>query len=531
VAVLLFQDLWIVPLMILIPLMGGAGEGDYFKVASIVVGKVCVLIAFIFLGAKYVVPVLLRQIAKTKSRELFLIAITVLSIGAAYFTHKLGLSLALGAFIAGLVISESDYGHQAVADVIPLRDLFVALFFVSVGMLLDFRFVGSHLHIVIAIAAVVMLVKFFTTASLSSLLGFPSRVAAVVAIILAQVGEFSFILAEQARAYNLMTESHYQYFLATTLISMLVAPSLIRFAPRLAPALSAFDFVPFAKKRLKKYMPLPDDLEENSDVKRANSKMNHVVLIGYGLNGRSLTKVLGGQKIPYSIIEMNHDNILRSKAHGEHIIFGDAAREEILRAAGVLKARMVVIAISDPHWISHIVTSIRSLRSDIHILVRNHYYRGVDELERMGVSDIVVGELEGGVEMLTRVLRYYGVKDDSIEGIIKKEHADKNRDLRKYLTKPIESEGFMGWLSSSDILPVLLPEDSPAIGKSLVDLKIKEATGALVVTVYRKAFGYKVPETDFKFEEGDLVYLVGDLSACRKAEKIFLSHRADSLVG
>jgi len=524
IAVLLFQDLWVILLLVLLPLIAGKGTGElsFLKMSSLAVIKACGLIAFVYLGAKYFVPFVLRIVAKTQVRELFLIAVALLSLGTALFTAQLGLSLALGAFAAGIMISESEFGHQAVADVIPLRDVFVALFFVSVGMLLDFRFLTDNFMTICLIALGVLSIKFLTTASSASFLGFHSRIAALVGIYLAQIGEFSFILAESARQIGLMNDVHYQYFLAVTLVLMFIAPSLIRFAPLLAPGLSSLDFIPRLIKPIRKYFPeVPYEPDGTERIEGSKNLINHVLIIGYGINGQSLSGVLSNLKIPCSIIEMNHNNVIQAKQDGYEAIFGDASREEVLVAGGVLKARMVVVAISDPVWGHQVVRGIRRLRSDIHILVRSHYYHGIEQLEAAGASDLVVGELEAGMELFSRVLRYYGVPDASIERSVKRAQAEKYRSLKKYITKPIETEGFMGWLSSTDVWPVIIPESSPVIGLNLGKLRIREKTGAIVVTVYGKDFGYQVPDPQFTFHGGDIVYLVGTTESVQKAENIF----------
>ncbi len=428
VAVLLFQDLWIIPLMALLPLLN---SGQSFELADpenlkVILLKALALILSVFLGAKFVVPTTLRLVARTQIRELFLIVVVLLSTGFAFLTAQLGLSLALGAFIAGVVISESEYGHQAVADIIPFRDLFMAVFFVSIGMLLDFRFFFNHLGLILFVVTAVFILKFGVTATIASILGYPSRLAALVGMILAQIGEFSFVLSNEARRHNLITLDHSQILLSATLVLMALTPLFVRGAPKIAPVLGRFDF--FGKLQRKRRQ------EKDSTTRPIVPELkNHVVVIGYGHNGQTLAAILKKIGVPFTVIEMNHNLYHLGRRRSMPIEFGDASHFELLERAKIENSRMVVIAINDSHSIKRIATKIRQNFPNLKILARCHYIQEAESLEKIGISDLVIGEYEMSIEILARVLQEFDYPLTTIENEIKDLQSEKYRSMRQNL--------------------------------------------------------------------------------------------------
>jgi len=348
--VLIFQDLCVVPMMLVLPFLAGdagggaAGLGWALAKAGLVVAGVLVL-------ARTVVPRVLSEIVKTRSRELFLIAVILVGTLTALGTAAAGASLALGAFLAGLVISESDYGHQAMAELLPFRDVFISLFFVTVGMLVHVGFLREHPALALVGVAAIMGGKSVLAALGPALLGYSGRVALLAGLAVSQIGEFSFVLARQGRGTGLFPEGLYQTFLAVAVLTMLVTPFALQSGPMLLDGLERL--IP-----LDRLLPgfRPQTLAAGGE-----PLTDHVIVAGYGLNGRNLAVALRSIRAPYLIVELNAQTVRQARARGEPAFYGDATREEILRGLGAERARMLVVAISDPAATRRMVRVARAL--------------------------------------------------------------------------------------------------------------------------------------------------------------------------
>jgi len=426
IAILLFQDLWIIPLMVLLPIIGAESDTTVFSTADFedFILKASLFIAFVWFGAKILIPKTLKLVAKTRNREAFLMVVIILSAGMAFVSAQLGLSLALGAFIAGVMISESEYGHQAVADIVPFRDIFMALFFVSAGMLLDYRIFTEHLGLIIAVTLGVFILKFTVTSTLASALGFASRLSALVAIILSQIGEFSFLLASEARRYDLITYEHSQIFLAATVLLMALTPVFVSFGPQFAATLGRYDIL--GKKIAKSIGSSASQLVEAT----ALPLSQHVVIIGYGHNGETLANILTKTAIPFIIVEMNYDLYQKGVKAKMPIRFGDASQVEVLEHTNMESARLVVLAINDSRAIRQIAEQIKRDYPEIYILARCHYIQEAEAIEDLKLSDLIIGEYEMSFELFARVLRQFGYPISSIEEHIHDLQNESYRSLR-----------------------------------------------------------------------------------------------------
>jgi CPA2 family monovalent cation:H+ antiporter-2 len=292
IGILIFQDLCVVPFMLLIPLLsGGAGLTDI----TLAIGKAIAIIAFVLFSARWIVPAILNQIVHTRSRELFVITILIICFGIAFFTSEFGLSLALGAFLAGLVISESEYSHEAIATILPFRDSFNGLFFISVGMLLDTSFLIDNLQMILMLFVGIIVLKFFSSFIAMYLLQRPLRTSLQSSINLSQVGEFSFVLAVAGLSSGLITDDIYQKFLSAAVLTMIASPFLTQVSPFVSSRLSSHKLL----KRLEKIKELSG--HEELHVKRKD----HIIIVGFGLNGRNLARVLRETEIPYVVLELN----------------------------------------------------------------------------------------------------------------------------------------------------------------------------------------------------------------------------------
>ncbi|MGH7260880.1 MAG: cation:proton antiporter, partial [Nitrospiraceae bacterium] len=308
VGILIFQDLAVVPMMLLLPLLANPSDNVRPEVL-LALGKSLALVGALVAAAWYVVPHLLEQIVRSRSRELFLLTIIVLCLGIAWLTSLSGLSLALGAFIAGLVISESEYSHQAMAEVLPFRDSFNSLFFVSIGMLMDVHALLAHPLLVVALIGAVFAGKFLTGAIPVLASGYPPRAAILAGIAMAQVGEFSFVLAQQGEQIGLLTGESYQIFLVVSVLTMAVTPFLMQWAPHIARRAEAV-------QRLRHWYPEKTTAHVLQTESRHLKVKDHVIVMGYGLNGRNLVRVLEETEIPYVALDLDGDTVRREAQNG-----------------------------------------------------------------------------------------------------------------------------------------------------------------------------------------------------------------------
>jgi len=385
--ILIFQDIIVVPMMLLIPLLGGATEslgGSLF----ILMAKGLGIIVLVIIGAKWIVPQILYQIARTRIRELFLLVVIVICLAVAWLTSSAGLSLALGAFLAGLIISESEYSHQALGNILPFRDVFTSFFFVSIGMLLDIAFLLQHPGVIVLIALGIFVVKTLSAGLATVLLGFPLRTAILVGLALSQVGEFSFILSKAGVEYGLLAGGAYQLFLAVTVLTMALTPFIIDLAPRTADLVLR---LPMHGRLKSGFYPV----QEIEDV----GKRDHLIIVGFGVNGRNLARVARTGSIPYVIIEMNPETVREEKKGGELIYYGDATQEVVLERADIKDARVVVVAINDPTATRRITDIARRMNPKVYIIVRTRYLQELKPLYDLGANEVIPEEFETSVEI------------------------------------------------------------------------------------------------------------------------------------
>jgi CPA2 family monovalent cation:H+ antiporter-2 len=391
VGILLFQDLCIVPMMLIVPILSGK-EGSSISHVALTLGTALLAVAVIIFMARIVIPRALYHIVNLRSPEVFIIFVVLVSLGTAWLTSRFELSLALGAFIAGLVLSESEYSHQIVADILPFRDVFNGVFFISIGMLLSAGFLVANLPTVLIWVCALIVGKALIVLLVVRLLGYSLRVATMTGLGLAQVGEFSFILAKVGIAQGLLS------FLAASIISMVATPFLIKAGPRIGYAVQS--------------LLSPDSLLEPTLMgfnRDDQGLRGHVVVVGYGLNGRNLAKVLKKVKVSYTVLELNPEVVRELSEKGEPIQYGDATRREVLHKAGVEHARILVVAISDPIATRRAVALAREMNPHIHIIVRTRYMTELPDLYKLGANEVIPEEFETSIEIFSRVLREYGI--------------------------------------------------------------------------------------------------------------------------
>lgn len=510
VGVLIFQDLAVVAMMLLTPLLVHH-TGDGAQEVLIALGISIALVTVIVIAARVIVPRLLDHIVHTRNRELFLLTVIVLCLGTAWLTSLTGLSLALGAFIAGLLISESEYSHQALAEVLPFRDSFNSLFFVSIGMLMDPLIVVKHPWITLLLIAAVLTGKFITGTGAVLVTGAPIRSSLLAGIALSQVGEFSFILAQEGQKAGLLKEGPYQMFLAVSVLTMIITPFLIQWSPVLARRAEAF-------QRLYKWFPTrttPHAEEPRLKIR------DHVVIVGYGLNGRNLARVLREVEIPYVVLELRSDLVRQGTEEGMNIVYGDASNPSVLRHLHIESARVLVIAISDPFTTRRIVRMARTLSKTLHIVVRTRYLKEFNELMQLGVDEVVPEEFETSIEIFTMVLRTYKMPQHVILDKAEQFRREGYAFLRRGDLPELAHHLRTGTLADVDVDTCKVDDQSPVLGKTLGQVSVHANSGASVIALTRQGITTPNPSEKTRLESGDVILLLGARDQLLRAISLF----------
>jgi CPA2 family monovalent cation:H+ antiporter-2 len=480
VGVLLFQDICVVPMILLAPLLAGEGDGVLPLLRVLLTGAAVVVVTFVL--ARLAVPRLLRVVAGTGGRDVFILAIVLMCAGIAWLTSLLGLSLALGAFLAGVVLADSEYGHQAFADMLPLREIFTSLFFVSMGMLLDLRVVAESPGTVLVLVGAVLGGK----ALLATLAGlaarFPLQVALLGGVALSQIGEFSFVLVNVGHRLGLLDAGEMRHLIAASVITMVVTPFALRFGPHVAAGaarLRAIDRL-FGRGR--------------EELTRIPGRLSgHVVVLGYGVGGEMMAEVLRSAAAPFVVLDINAERVREARLHGEPVYYGDVTRPEILQRAHVPDARYVVVLLNDPSATLRAVRATRRLASDVPIAARARYVADVPTLLQAGATEAVAQEFEASLEVIRRVM--------------KRETAP----LAGRLPAGLEVES----------LPVR--DGDWIMGRTLAEAELRARAGATLVAVSRGDATAVHPSPHDVFAVGDVVCLVGDPDQIAAARRLLAS--------
>jgi monovalent cation:H+ antiporter-2, CPA2 family len=508
VGILIFQDLMVVPLTLLVPLL--AGDAEVETSPAIVALEVVGLIAFVAVAAKWVVPWILKELARLQSPEVFLIGVLVICFGVAAVSGWIGLSVALGAFVAGLVISESEYSHQALGNVLPFRDVLVSFFFVSVGLLLDLHFLLEHWWLLLLAAPAIMLGKGFLATVAVLALRFPLRTALLAGMSLAQVGEFSFVLLQVGAVQGLVSDTIRQGFLALAVLTMATTPILIAAKERLADRILG--------------LPLPERLRRGQRPEmetHGEALRDHLVVIGYGVNGRNLARAARKTRVPYTILELNPETVRRERRQGEAIVFGDATNDAVLDEVGVPFARVVAVVINDPVATRRIVAAVRRLNPNVHLIARTRYVSEVQALLELGADEVVPEEFETAIEIFVRTLQQYLVP----EAVIARTASEIRADGYGLLRRPLEEAQV--WRKVESALPGLeiatlrVAQDVPAAGRTLSDLDLRKRYGVTLLAIRRNGEITPNPDGDTQIRAGDIVVLLGSPEATVDARTLF----------
>lgn len=503
--ILIFQDLIVVPMMLFTPMLSGK-QTDVAGELFILAVKGIVIILAVFLLARYIMPYLLYQIAKTKSRELFLLSVLVICFAVALVTGILGLSLALGAFLAGVIISESEYSHQAISNIVPFRVLFESFFFVSIGMLLDLDFLIENIWVVLLLTFSTLLLKTIITSIAGFSLRLAPRTIILTALSLCQVGEFAFILSKIGLSEDILTGDTYQYFLSVSIATMGVTPFIFKFGQNITELFLKAPLPGFVKDFIS------SDKFKDPEVQQKKTYKNHLVVIGYGLNGQNVVKAARYALIPYVILDINADTVKKEREKGEAIFFGDGVNEEILHTVCVKTAKVVVVAISDPVATRRVVANVRMLSSNVQIVVRTRYVNEIVELKKIGANSVITEEFETSIEIFTRVLSIYMIPANEVEKLINVIRADSYEMLRSMSPQAGFIESLDANLSEVNLANLKVPSKCKISGRSLAEVEMRKEFGVTLLAIKRDRELIHNPPGDTKLEENDVLYLFGEPS-------------------
>lgn len=508
--VMIFQDVIAIPMMLMLPLLGGGGESlDSTFLYSAVKGFSILLISLV--AAHYLVPRLLYFIAKTRNRELFLLSVITICFAVAWMTSSVGLSLSLGAFLAGLIISESEFRHEAIGDILPFQDLFTSFFFISVGMLLDLSFFLSYPLIIVAIAIGVILLKTSTAALAALAVGLPLRTALLSGIALNQIGEFSFVLAKSGSQYGLSNEFHYQLFLAVAILTMGLTPTFIAWSHQLVQLIFK--------------LPLPEHWKsghKSSDNAVTESPYkDHIIIIGYGINGRNLAYAAKESLIPYVVLEINAETVRNEKAKGEPIYFGDATHPSILHHANLAAAKAVAIVINDFTAIRQIITQVRRINPDVYIIVRTRYLQQTAMMYELGVSEVIPDEFGSSIEVFTRVMTLFGVPVTQIEKVVDDVRSTFYEKLKSLRLHPSTLSDLTRSVSHLSVKSFQIKPSCELAGKTIAESNLRQNYNLTIIAIKREQQTLAKIEAQTVIFAQDVLTVVGERADVTKASIYF----------
>lgn len=505
--ILIFQDIIVVPLLLIVPLLGGKAV-DIGSSIFILLLKTAGILVFVYLGNKYFIPRILHMIAMTRNQELFMMSILLICLSVALLTSSVGMSLALGAFLAGLMISESEYSHNAFGNLIPFKDTFSSFFFVSIGMLLDLRFVMDNYMLVIGTVLLVIIIKSLIAGGTAFLLGHTLKGTIMTGLALSQVGEFSFILAKTGRDYTIIPEFYYQLFLAVAIVTVSLSPLIIYRAGHLADLLL----------RLNLPRSLVEGLFPLKEIELPELK-NHLVLIGKDSRSLRLSSLAKFMNLPYVSIVFDPAVVKNRQAMGDMVIYGDAVNEPILRRAKVDTAEIVVVSIGDLITAMAVVEKVKLINKHAYIITRSKHVYDIEELYRLGANEVIPEEFETAIEIFQRILQKLLVPKAEIDAVIARFRDDNYgifRDRQDKVKFSISDE-----IPDIEIMALKVDNYPIFIGKTLLNLQLRKLYSISLVALKRKDKIIDNPDPGLVFEKGDIIYLLGKPQQIANAVLVF----------
>ncbi|WKZ69218.1 MAG: cation:proton antiporter [Melioribacteraceae bacterium] len=504
-SILIFQDIIVVPMILFTPILAGL-SGNLITEVSILLLKALGVIILVFIGTKYVVPFLLHHVAKTRSRELFLFTILVICFGIVWVTGELGLSLALGAFLAGLIISESEYSHQALGHVMPFRDAFSSLFFVSIGMLLDIKFLLNNLPVALGLTLIVVIVKSVIGVTSIKILRIPWRISIIAGLALAQVGEFSFILAKTGMSFGFLNENFYQNFLSVSILTMSLTPVYLKISPLIGDIVAK----------------IFNDKFHSSDSSGIHDYLeDHLIVVGFGINGRNLARAAVKANIPFIVLETNPDTVKEEREHGINIIFGDAVYPDILAQANIKKARIIVIAINDPTAVQRIVSQAKAANPNVFIIVRTRHVNEVETLQKLGADEVIPEEYETSIEIFARVLVKYLIPRNQIEKFIHEVRSADYQMFRSLSEDIAPMQNLKLQFPDLRLCNFVIEKESSLANKSLAELDLRNKYGFSIFAIKSGNEVIGNPHASTILREDDIVFVLSKVEDIATLTDIF----------
>jgi monovalent cation:H+ antiporter-2, CPA2 family len=512
VGALIFQDLCVVPMMLLVPVLAGRAGGNPTLQVALALGKAAAVVAVTMLVARVLLPRVLAWVDATRSREVFVLAVLGICAGTGWLTSHAGLSVALGAFLAGLMLADTIYGRRAMTEVLPLRDAFTSIFFISLGMLFDVRqLLARPLLIALLVAAFLFGKALVATLSAMSM-RFPARALWLAGIGLAQFGEFGFVLAKTGQNQGLLSAGDVQALLAAGVLSIFLTPLAIRVAPHITAGERLLQ--PLA--RLIGARSIDDHAPQESGLS------NHVVIVGYGFAGRLLAESLAERQIPYVVLELNAETVRNAQAAGLPVFYGDATSAEALEHAHLERARALVLLINDPLAARRAVDAARKHAPEVPIIMRTRYVAEKEEAFALGAAEVICEELESGVEAVARVMRRLGVPRNLIEERVEQIRDSTQPSARTaHITRAHLAQ--VPELGDLKVDSFLVRTGDHACGRSAAAMQIRSKTEALVVAIRRQGAVLPYTSPGDAFQAGDVVFLVGPRAAMGRAMELFSS--------
>ena len=482
-SILIFQDIIVLPMMLFLPFITGRAAIDpasLIRTVAISAGA----IALILVAARVVIPRFIARTVDARSRDIFILSVIVTVVGIAWVSTQFGISAGIGAFVAGLVISESEYSHQVLSDVLPFRETFTSLFFVSIGMLLEPAFLWENAVAIVGIAIAVVVLKTLIGTAVVRLIGYPLRIAIAVGLLLSQVGEFSIVLLQAAQADAFLTPETQQMVLSTILFTMVLSTFVQKFST----------WVPMNRTS-------EDGRSAHGEMDAVAHLSDHTVIVGYGLNGRSVAAMLQASHLPYAVLEMNPRTVSKMRKEGVPIFYGDAVSETVLQYVGVAHARAVVFAISDPVATRQGIAAARRLNAHAFIIARTRYEPEIEPLYQAGADTVITEEFETSLTIIRRLLATLGIHPSRIDRAI--------LDIRQQHYEPLLQEHLQGLAVDEAIRVFEGTVRKIASGKSIEDLDIRQKSGAIVIAVVRDGTVISNPGPLFRLREQDRVHFIG----------------------
>lgn len=507
ISILLFQDLAVVPFLIAIPLMAPSVEGSFAVAISLALLKGVVVVSLLLAIGKWGLPRLFREIASARTDELFVLTTIVVALLAAGLTYWFGLSMALGAFLAGMMLSESQYRYQLEADIRPFRDMLMGLFFVTVGMQLDLRFLFEHAHWVLLATVFVIVLKVLLTQLASWFFSVASRDSWAAAFKLCQMGEFSFVLAALAVTHQVLDPQVSSFLISVGILSMAITPYMIEKSLSIGMLLSNRNLL--------------SSIEEQQTNAVQTTIHNHVLIVGFGRVGQSSARMLKLEGIEFVAVDFDPIRVQESRAAGEQVIFGDASNQDILKSANIEQARLVLITVDQTELSSKLIAICKQIQPEVKVIVRTRKDKHLSDLYTAGATQVVPELQEGSLMLISQLLHYSGVP---MSRILKRVRAErKGRYDHMHGFYPGETTEIN--VATQDKLefmhPVIVSSNAYAVQKSLASLGL-EKLRVSVKGLRRNQTEIENPKPDEVIHAGDVIIVTGKPRRVERAERYIL---------